>query len=150
VAKRFIRHLHKTHPRQKFMICSDGLMSHQPMIETTFNERMHYLFFAKPGDYKYMTEWLNAYHALPTKEYTDDKGRMHIYTWQNRILLHGGENSIEVNCFQCQLKNELGKITYANSWFTDIEITENNVEKVTKVGRCRWKIENECFNTLKN
>lgn len=25
-----------------------------------------------------------------------------------------------------------------------------NVELLVRIGRCRWKIENECFNTLKN
>ena len=149
-AKRFIRNLHEAHPRQKFMICGDGLMSHQPMIETTIDEDMHYLFVAKPGDHTYLTEWLNAYQSLPTTESIDDKGRTHIYTWQNNVPLHGGEKAIQVNWFQYQLKNEHGKITYTNSWVTDIEITTNNVEQMSEAGRCRWKIENECFNTLKN
>ena len=149
-AKRFLENLQKTHPRQKFMICGDRLMSHQPMIETTIDKGMHYLFVAKPGDHKYLTEWLKAYNSLPSMEYIDDKGRTHIYTWQNKVPLHGGENAIEVNWFQYQLKNEKGKITYTNSWVTDIEITARNVKAMTDAGRCRWKIENECFNTLKN
>lgn len=149
-AKRFIDNLHKAHPRQKFMICGDGLMSHQPMIEVTRGNGMHYLFVAKPGDHKNMTEWLNANNSLSTTEYIDDKGGTHIYTWQNNVPLHGGEKAIEVNWFQYQLKNKQGKITYTNSWVSDIEITANNVEHMTKAGRCRWKIEKECFNTLKN
>ena len=95
-------------------------------------------------------EWLQAYNSLPTTEYIDDKGRTHIYTGQSKVPLHGGANAIEVNWFQYPLKNKQGKITYTNSWVTDIEITANNVEKMTKAGRCRCKIENECFNTLKN
>ncbi|MFT5815690.1 MAG: hypothetical protein ACI9VT_003464, partial [Psychroserpens sp.] len=27
---------------------------------------------------------------------------------------------------------------------------KDNIIAMTKVGRCRWKIENMCFNTLKN
>ena len=149
-AKRFIQNLRVAHPRQKFMICGDGLMSHQPMIEVVLENGMHYLFVAKPGDHKYLSEWLDAYNSLPTTEYIDDKGRTHIYTWQNDVPLHGGKNAIQVNWFQYQLKNAKGKITFTNSWVTDIEITEANVERMTKAGRCRWKIENECFNTLKN
>jgi len=149
-AKRFIENLRKAHPRQKFMICGDGLMSHQPMIKVTLENGMHYLFVAKPGDHKYLVQWLKAYESLPTTEYVDDKGRTHIFTWQNDVPLHGGEKAIQVNWFQYQLKNKQGKITYTNSWVTDIEITQTNVERLTKAGRCRWKIENECFNTLKN
>lgn len=149
-AKRFIEHLRNAHPRQKFMMCGDGLMSHQPMIEVTLDNGMHYLFVAKPGDHKYLVEWLDTYESLPTTEFIDDKGRTHIYTWQNKVPLHGGENAIEVNYFKYQLKNKAGKITFTNSWVTDIEITKANVIDMTRAGRCRWKIENECFNTLKN
>jgi len=149
-AKRFMENLQQTHPRQKFMICGDGLMSHQPMIEVALDNGMHYLFVAKPGDHKYLVEWLEQYESLPTTEYVDAKGRTHIFTWQNDVPLHGGEKAIQVNWFQYQLKNKEGKITYTNSWVTDIDINKSNVEQMTKAGRCRWKIENECFNTLKN
>jgi hypothetical protein len=33
---------------------------------------------------------------------------------------------------------------------TDFQISEQNIVKLVQAGRCRWKIENECFNTLKN
>src|SRR5260221_6504200 len=31
-----------------------------------------------------------------------------------------------------------------------LEVTEKTIPILVKGGRCRWKIENECFNTLKN
>lgn len=36
------------------------------------------------------------------------------------------------------------------SWITDLSIHERNLMKLMRAGRCRWKIENETFNTLKN
>ena len=36
------------------------------------------------------------------------------------------------------------------AYITDIEIADNNVAKLAKGGRTRWKIENETYNTLKN
>ena len=36
------------------------------------------------------------------------------------------------------------------SWVTDLQVTEENVFKIMRGGRARWKIENETFNTLKN
>ncbi len=149
-AKRFIDKLRAAHPRQKFLICGDGLMSHQPFMETVMANGMHCLFVAKPGDHKYLEEWLQAYKQLPTTQHMDNQGRTHIYTWQNAVPLHGGKGALEVNWFKYQLKNKKGKISYTNSWVTDIEITEANVQQMTRAGRCRWKIENECFNTLKN
>jgi len=43
-----------------------------------------------------------------------------------------------------------GKQTYHNSWITDFEVTKDNVEVITEIGRSRWKIENEQFNVQKN
>ena len=53
-AKRFVQKLKSTHPRQGYLICGDGLMSHQPMIEEVLEQGMHYLFVAKPGDHTYL------------------------------------------------------------------------------------------------
>ena len=36
------------------------------------------------------------------------------------------------------------------SWVTSLEITEDNLYKIMRAGRSRWRIENETFNTLKN
>jgi len=38
----------------------------------------------------------------------------------------------------------------SNSWVTDIPVSEENIRELVRGGRCRWKIENETFNTLKN
>lgn len=149
-AKRFIENLKNTHPRQQFMIAGDGLMSHQPMIETVKENGMNYLFVAKPGDHKYLFEWIDAFDNMPELEVTDDKGRLHRYRWQNDVPLHGKKDAIRVNFFEYSLINEKGIRTRHSSWVTDISITKNNVVDMTKAGRCRWKIENECFNTLKN
>ncbi len=149
-SKRFIANLRAAHPRQKFMICGDGLMSNQPMIEETIKGDMHYLFVTKPGNHKYLVEWLSVFTSLPSTDFVDDKGNRHIYTWQNDVPLNGNEKSINVNWFQYQFKNTQGKITKTHRWVTDIEMSKGNVIGMTKAGRCRWKIENECFNTLKN
>ncbi|WP_198263052.1 transposase family protein [sulfur-oxidizing endosymbiont of Gigantopelta aegis] len=149
-AKRFIANLKKAHPRQGFMICGDGLMSHQPMIEDVIEEMMHYLLVAKPGDHTYLFEWLEAFSELPSMDWIDEKGHQHHYRWKNNVPLHGEENAIEVNFFEYTLTNTAGKIIYRNSWVTDIKISEHNIQTMTQAGRCRWKIENECFNTLKN
>jgi hypothetical protein len=33
---------------------------------------------------------------------------------------------------------------------TDLHLTATNVSRIARGGRCRWRIENETFNTLKN
>lgn len=149
-AKRFLQKLRATHPRQDFLIGGDGLMSHQPMIETVKEYGMHYLFVAKPGDHKFMYEWLDAFKVWPSVEFIDEDEITHRYRWQNGVPLHGGANAINVNYFEYQkFKNDV-KVGNTQSWVTDLEITKENVKHMTRTGKCRWKIENECFNTLKN
>ncbi len=60
-AKRVVAALKKTHPRQGFIIGGNGLMSHQPLMETVIENGMHCLFVAKPGDHKYLFEWMGAF-----------------------------------------------------------------------------------------
>jgi hypothetical protein len=43
-----------------------------------------------------------------------------------------------------------GEVIYTNSWVTNKEVREDNVEVLTKYARARWKIENEHNNVLKN
>lgn len=149
-AKRFVKRLKATHPRQGFILCGDGLMSHQPMVEAVRAQGMHYLFVAKPGDHAYLFQWLEAYPELSSRDVVDRQGRIHRYRWQNAVPLHGEADACEVNFFDYQLINTAGKVTYRNSWVTDLEITVDTVTELVRAGRCRWKIENECFNTLKN
>jgi hypothetical protein len=149
-AKRFIEALKKAYPRQGFIIGGDGLMSHQPLMETVINNGMHCLFVAKPGDHKYLFEWIETFDQLPNLEIKDQKGRLHQYRWKNDVPLNGKVNALQVNFIEYSLINEKGKRTFYNTWVTDLEVTQNNIVALAQAGRCRWKIENECFNTLKN
>lgn len=42
------------------------------------------------------------------------------------------------------------KQLYHNAWFTDLEGTPDNVAAVVRIGRSRWKIENEQYHVHKN
>jgi hypothetical protein len=149
-AKRFVQSLRKTHPRQGLILCGDGLMSHQPLMETVIENGMHCLFVAKPGDHKYLFEWMGAFKELPCAEMIDEKGRSHQYRWKNDVPLNGKKDALRVNFIEYSMFNETGRRTFHNSWVTDIGVTQDNIVRLAQAGRCRWKIENECFNTLKN
>lgn len=47
-------------------------------------------------------------------------------------------------------RDRQGKLRYHNSWVTDLEVTGQNVAVIVRIGRSRWKIENEQFNVQKN
>ena len=153
-AKRFVAKVRQDHPQLGIIICGDALFSKQPILEDILEKRMHYIVGAKPDDHKAMMEWLKEYEELNEVRIAGEKGRSYVYQWMNEVPLNGREDSLSVNYFKfhilAQAQQGTHKVTYVNSWVTDFAITQENVGTLVKAGRCRWKIENECFNTLKN
>jgi hypothetical protein len=153
-AKRLIPQTRKDHPQLGLVFGGDDLFSRQPIMKDVLSVNAHYIFVAKPTSHKYMHEWLCAYPSLHSKNITDADGTQHVYQWMNGVPLHGGADAILTNYFSYQTikadKKGKEKITYRNSWVTDLEVTGQNIITMVKTGRCKWKIENECFNTLKN
>jgi hypothetical protein len=153
-AKRLVPKIRKDHPQLGLIITGDDLFSKQPFIETVLNERMHYILIAKPTDHVTMMNYINASDELKELRFSDEKGRIHVYEWINNVPLNGNKNPVITNFFRYTIisidENGNDKINYKNSWVTDLEITPINIKTLVRAGRCRWKIENECFNTLKN
>ncbi len=151
-AKRLIAKIRTTHPKLPIIIGGDGLYSKQPFIDELKTANMSYILVAKPSDHKIIFEWVQEMFGLKAGNqmaFTDKKGRKHQYRWVNDIPLNGSKDADQVNFFDYRIiAGE--KITYRNSWVTDLTINENNIIDLVKAGRARWKIENETFNTLKN
>jgi hypothetical protein len=92
------------------LICVDGLMSHQPLINEVIAKGMHYIFMCKPGDHKYLFEWLNDFPDLPSLEIKDKKGLSHQCSWQSHVPLHGQADALLVNYFEHKTINAQGKV----------------------------------------
>jgi hypothetical protein len=152
-AKRVVHKIRKAYPKLNIIVTADGLYSNQPFIDEVKSVGMSFILVAKPDDHKLLFQWVNELTQLDaggSMELIDDKGRKHRYQWVNNVPLNGSKDADEVNFFQYQLVSKSGKITYKNTWVTDIIIDKDNVVDLVKGGRARWKIENETFNTLKN
>ena len=152
-AKRLIPKIRKAHPKLKLIVTADGLYSKQPFIDALKEAGMSFILVAKPDDHKLLFEWVNELTQLDaggSMEITDAKGRRHCYQWVNDVPLNGSKDADQVNFFQYQIVSKEHKITYRNSWVTDLAVDKKSVITLVKGGRARWKIENETFNTLKN
>jgi hypothetical protein len=151
--KRLVSKIRRTHPKLKIIITGDGLYSKQPFVDELKEADMSYILVAKPTDHKILFEWVDELtalgdgHKLKIKQ---PKDKRHEYEWINHVPLNGTKNADQVNFFQFKIVDKKGKVTYKNSWVTDIPIDRSNIKKLVKGGRARWKIENETFNTLKN
>ena len=150
--KRVIKKIRKAHRQLKMIIVADSLYSKQPFIEDIKEQRFSFILVAKPKDHKVLMEHLHGLkelRGLSQLTFADSKGRRHLYEWENDVALNGNKNSVKVNYFEYRIIDN-GKVTFHNSWVTDIPIDRANVAQLVKAGRARWKIENEGFNTLKN
>lgn len=151
-AKRILPKIRKEHPFLDLIINGDGLYSKQPMFELLGELKMHGIFVAKEDDHKPLFEWVSEQKKLKEVtafEIVDEKMRRHRYEWINQVPLNGRTDSILVNFFRYQIIID-GKATYKSAWVTDLAVTEQNIQTMVTAARARWKIENECFNTLKN
>jgi hypothetical protein len=149
--KRLLKRIRTSHPRLSFAVVADSLYSKQPTIEEITALRMNYVLTAKPEDHKKLMEWVNEMRMLEeTKRLSVKDGEhVHIYEWINDVPLNDNKKTVMVNYIEYRMEKG-GETTYHNSWVSDIVVHENNVKELVKIGRCRWKIENETFNTLKN
>lgn len=149
--KRLLKRIRKSHPLLPFVIVGDSLYSKQPTIEEIASLRMNYVLAAKPEDHKKLVEWIDELRTLKEVKRlaAKEKDRVHLYEWANEVPLNDNKKTVLVNYLEYWIE-EGGKVAYHNSWVTDLTIDEGNVKEVVKAGRCRWKIENETFNTLKN
>jgi hypothetical protein len=81
-------------------------------------------------------------------------GQQHLeyrYGWYNGVELREEEPTLLVNYLTMEIWNrEKGKVTYRNSWVTDLAIDEKNVVELVECARARCKIENEHNNVLKH
>jgi len=151
--KRIVEKIRKAHPKLSIIIAGDDLYSKQPFIDALKANGMSYILVAKPTDHKILFEWVGEITAMGEAEHfelIDKKGKRHKYQWINDLPLNGSPNADHVNFFQYWIIDKKGKTTYRNSWVTDLLVSRENVQRLVKGGRARWKIENETFNTLKN
>ena len=149
--KRLIAKVRKTHPKLPLLIVGDSLYSKQPFIENLHKDAMHFVLVAKEEDHKVLMEYVDGARHLDgvSRIEVKENGRLHVYEWINEVPLNGNKDAPIVNYVAYSLYHK-GKKSYHNAWVTDIVVEDKNVEELVRIGRSRWKIENEVFNTVKN
>jgi len=151
--KRLVNKIRRSHSKLPVILVADSLHSKEPFIRNLQSNAMRYVLTAKEEDHKILMEWVNEQRQLgevSRLEVRDQKGRLNVYEWINEVPLNGNKETLWVNYFEYWLINAEGKAAYHNDWVTDLEVEQDSVRELVRIGRCRWKIENEVFNTLKN
>lgn len=148
-AKRLLTDTRHEHPHMKFIVIEDGLASNAPHIRHLQKHNYRYILGAKPSDHPFLFDWVDQTKTTMTHEETDKQGIVHRFRYLNNAPLNDANFELEVNFFEYWEIKPNGKTRHF-SWVTDFYITNDNLMKLMRGARARWKIENETFNTLKN
>ncbi len=149
---RFIDKFRKDHDKLGIIINADGLYATTPVIEKIHSHNANYIFRAKPKQHKTLMNNLTSIDK--SKVYTTSRRNNElVIEWVNDIELFSGTKQRTNYIAAWELvpqKNGTKKVQYFGKWITDLEITNKNAKIILDAARARWKIENECFNSLKN
>jgi hypothetical protein len=154
-AKRFLPKFRADYPKLPVIVIEDGLSPNGPHILDLQEHNMRFILGVKPGDHLLLFD--NLSEAIKqgtdtTFTQIDHKNPeiIHTFCFLNETSLNQVNLELKVNLLVYEEYNtKTGKLQRF-SWVTDFLITRDNAYTLMRGGRCRWKIENETFNTLKN
>ena len=155
--KRWLSQHHGRYQDHTVTFLGDDLYSNHPLcelIDQTYHQ--FFMFVCKPDSHTTLYTQLNALteaNQLETKQvrrWNGKHGEVWTYHWSNEVPLRAGEDALRVNWLQLTLTHDdTGEVIYRNAWATNHVVTSQNVAQLVKVGRSRWKVENENINVLK-
>jgi hypothetical protein len=154
-AKRLIPRLRQEHPQLPLIVCGDDLYAHEPFIAQLRDHRLHYVLVCKPTAHPELYEWVEGIERLDGC----DKGQWHEGpACRRRFFTSRLVPSVPLTAarrvwgtlVEVWEQDRTGQLLYHNAWFTDLDVPPENVAAVVRIGRSRWKIENEQFNVHKN
>jgi hypothetical protein len=154
-AKRLLSRLRQEQPQIPLRVGGDDLSCHEPFIAQLRDLRLHHVLVCKPTSHVELYEWVEDMERLDGC----DKGtwqegpacRRRFYTYRiARSVPLTASRRLWGTLVEAWEHDRTGKQLYHNAWFTDLEVTADNVAAIVRIGRSRWKIENEHFNVHKN
>lgn len=149
-AKRLVPKVRQMLPEDRLLFVADALYSTGPFIQLIQQNNASFLITIKEGYVLVQAGRLAEQNKLKQLAWSNGKTRSQV-RYANSLILNGQHQDIHVNYLEYeQTEIKSGKTIYKSSWITDIPVDEDNAKELVAVGRSRWKIENETFNTLKN
>jgi Transposase DDE domain len=151
--KRLLAGFRDLYPQLPSIIGGDALYANGPFIQELVKHRCSYILGVTDKGHKYLWDYFWAGEAADIEEYetqSKDKTRTVHYRWMEGVPLNDTHPDILVTVVRVKETDKRGNIVYVGSWVTDLKVDLKNICQFVKTARCRWKIENETFNTLKN
>ena len=141
--KRLMKRLKELFPNLPICIGADSLYACAPFFDVCKKYHWRYIIRYKDGS---IPTVYKEYEGRRTNEKNERKGKRnqteYHYAFVNGIPYKGHK----LNCFEY---TEDGQ-KYPFYFLTDLPISHRNIYETVCFGRCRWKIENQGFNSQKN
>lgn len=134
--KRLAEKIKKEYPKLKIIISGDALYACKPVIDICKENEWKYIIRFKEGA---IPSLYKEFETIVTKVNESTKANYEYVT-----KLDYQEEKVKV------IKYTEPKKETEFVYITDLPITNKNIEESIKLGRKRWKIENEGFNMQKN
>lgn len=134
--KRLAEKIKKEYPRLKIIISGDALYACKPVIDICKENEWKYIIRFKEGA---IPSLYKEFETIVAKENESTKANYKYVT----KLDYQEEKINVIKYIEAKKKTEF-------VYMTDLPITNKNIESSIKLGRKRWKIENEGFNIQKN
>ncbi len=151
--KRLFATIREHHPRLKFVILLDSLYADNPTVQLIKSYGWHYIIVAKDGNHASLVEAMDELDkegkVHRAEKVNEETGIKWWFRYANDVRLNKAKYAEQVNVLDFVETDKKGK-QHIWCWVTDIPLNEETIEPVMKGGRCRWHIENQTFNTLKN
>lgn len=151
-ARRLCKQLHERYDEMSILLVEDALYANALHIRQISGYGWHYVLNVKPDSHESLMKQFEGRKTrgqVKELQQTDEDGVQRDYAWTNELCLCESAVDVKVNFLLYEQTTPDGKVKRW-MWITNLGLRANNVEKVMRAGRGRWKIENETFNTLKN
>jgi hypothetical protein len=152
-SRRLLTALRKDHPHLKMVVTQDAISPNGPYIRFLQEQGCHFILSVKESDHQHLfAQFEAAIERQEAREFILDdpkeQAKGHYFRWVHGLAINASHKDVLVNVLEYwQVRGEDPK---RFCWVTDISLREDNVYRIMRAGRARWKIENETFNTLKN
>lgn len=149
-AKRLLPKLRASHPKMGFIWLADSIYATSPFIKSVLDQKEDFIFRIKKGDHKHLYEYIDTTEHKSFRHISDKSTIVHHY-YENVPLNKSSDVKVNVIKAYSITKDKDGKQSSSiiGVWATNIELNDKNIYQITKAARARWKIENECFKSLK-
>ena len=136
----------------------DDLYANQPLCQRIAEiDRQFFVFVCKPDSHVGLYRELDLLTKVDgvmtcqTRHWNGRYAEIYTYRFANRLPLRTTEDALMVSWCELTVTHEkTGDVLFQNAWVTNHVLSAQNVATIVKIGRARWKVENENINILKN